>query len=208
MSFLSKLHLAHLPAPHNTIYVALFTDLQNGQFLRQQLIDGNQNFEYAFIDASSVVSTTHVLSACFRAMNDWIHDRLRSRNVHSEIVFGLGTNNNIAASLKSFGVHVDTRHMLAIKVAGTWRTDPSTEWAQIQSHLQSHVLAQPLPFTDQSLSGLTDWPKVSKLYKLPNLPGYARQKSADGAKADDATALLRRREAETVIAGLISLRGT
>jgi hypothetical protein len=34
-------------------------------------------------------------SAIFRAINDSINGRLKSRNVHSEIVFNLSSNNNV-----------------------------------------------------------------------------------------------------------------
>ena len=42
-----------------------------------------------------ILSTTHVLAAVFRAANDYLSGRLKSRNVHSEIVFSLGGNNNV-----------------------------------------------------------------------------------------------------------------
>lgn len=53
MAQLTQLHLAHLPS-EITIYAVLFTSLNNAPFLRQQLLDGNTDFEYAFLDAKSV----------------------------------------------------------------------------------------------------------------------------------------------------------
>jgi EKC/KEOPS complex subunit CGI121/TPRKB len=38
----------------------------------------------------------HVLAAVFRAANDYLNNRLKSRNVHSEIVFALSPNNNVS----------------------------------------------------------------------------------------------------------------
>ena len=46
------LHLPHLDG--HEIYVALFRDVSNAAFLRQQLVQGNTDFEYAFLDATSV----------------------------------------------------------------------------------------------------------------------------------------------------------
>lgn len=43
----------HLP-PSLAVHVALFRDLKNAVFLRQQLLDGNTDFEYALIDANVV----------------------------------------------------------------------------------------------------------------------------------------------------------
>lgn len=85
--------LPHLP--NTPIQVCLFNDVQNSTFLRQQLLQGNSNFEYAFLDASVLISTSHVLAACFKAISDSLNGRLKTRNVHSEIVFALSPNNNV-----------------------------------------------------------------------------------------------------------------
>ncbi len=115
MANLQTFELAHLP-PDLLVYVALYQDLKNAPFLRQQLLDGNSEYEYALIDASvvsiestnilyvvillnelrQIISTTHVLAAVFRAANDYTNKRLKSRNVHSEIVFSLSPNNNVS----------------------------------------------------------------------------------------------------------------
>lgn len=50
---LQTFHLSHLP-PSLAVHVALFRDVRNASHLRQQLIDGNSEFEYAFIDANVV----------------------------------------------------------------------------------------------------------------------------------------------------------
>lgn len=42
-------HLSHAP-----VHVALFQHVRNAAFLRQQLLAGNQAFEYAFLDATAV----------------------------------------------------------------------------------------------------------------------------------------------------------
>lgn len=86
--------LPHLPLL--PLRVCLFKDVKNASFLRQQLLDGNTEFEYAFLDASTLISRNHVLAACFRAINDQLNNRLKSRNVHSEIVFSLSLNNNVS----------------------------------------------------------------------------------------------------------------
>lgn len=54
---LETINLPHLPLP---VHVALYRDVQNAPFLRQQLIAGNSDFEYALLDASMVY--THPMS--------------------------------------------------------------------------------------------------------------------------------------------------
>lgn len=51
--YLETLHLSHLPESL-PVHVALYRDLKNASFLRSQLLSGNAEFEYAFIDASMV----------------------------------------------------------------------------------------------------------------------------------------------------------
>ena len=51
---LETIQLSHIP-PHHPLYVTLYQSLKNAPFLRQQLLDGNADFEYAFIDASIVL---------------------------------------------------------------------------------------------------------------------------------------------------------
>ena len=53
MALLQTIHLEHLP-PGYDVHVALFRDVKNASFLHQQLLAGNVDFEYSFIDASVV----------------------------------------------------------------------------------------------------------------------------------------------------------
>jgi EKC/KEOPS complex subunit CGI121/TPRKB len=87
--------LPHLQPAHR-LHLAYFADVGNSAFLRRQLLEGNAEFEYAFLDAALLLSRSHVLAACFRAVNDSIAGRLKTRNVHSEIVFALSPNNNVS----------------------------------------------------------------------------------------------------------------
>ena len=93
------MNLPHLP--DHQLHVCLFKDVKNAAFLRQQLLNGNTDFEYAFLDASVLLSRNHVLAACFRAIVDQLNGRLKSRNVHSEIVFALSPNNNVSGCIKA-----------------------------------------------------------------------------------------------------------
>ena len=84
--------------PHllqHPLRVCLFKNVKNAPFLRRQLLEGNAEFEYAFLDARVLLTRKHVLGACFRAISDMQNGRMKSRNVHSEIVFSLSPNNNV-----------------------------------------------------------------------------------------------------------------
>ncbi len=88
------LHLEHVPPTH-LVYAALFKDVSNAEFLHSQLLARNADFEYAFIDASSVVSRFQVLAATYKAVSVLLDGVLKTPNVHSEIVCALSPSNNV-----------------------------------------------------------------------------------------------------------------
>ncbi|KAI9037771.1 EKC/KEOPS complex subunit CGI121/TPRKB [Aspergillus affinis] len=192
---LETISLAHLPSSL-PVHVALYRDLKNAPFLRQQLISGNAEFEYAFIDASMVLSKTHALSAVFRAVNDYLNDRLKSRNVHSETVFALNPTTNIADSFRKFGITDATKDLLVIKVS----VNPSFTHDTVAAHLSQYIEGSMVPFNDETLSQVADVPKIKKAYKLGALnttPGN----QANGVQDDQMKRL------ELSVLAAIALRG-
>ncbi|KAI9850024.1 MAG: hypothetical protein M1838_006197, partial [Thelocarpon superellum] len=154
-------HLEHLPVDR-PVHIALFRNVRNAGFLKEQLLSGNIDFEYALIDASMIVSTIHALAAVFRAVNDMMFSRLRSRNVHSEVVFALSPNNNISEALSRFGIGEHTTSLLVVKVS----TVPEVSSRSVQQHLDKVLEGTPVDFSDENLHSMTDLARVRKVYKL------------------------------------------
>ena len=50
---IETVQLEHVPSTHR-VYASFFKDVSNADFLQSQLLARNSEFEYAFIDASSV----------------------------------------------------------------------------------------------------------------------------------------------------------
>ncbi|PYH38494.1 EKC/KEOPS complex subunit CGI121/TPRKB [Aspergillus neoniger CBS 115656] len=192
---LETIHLSHLP-PSMPVHVALYRDVQNAPYLRQQLMSANAEFEYAFIDASTVLSRTHLLSAVFRAVNDYMNGRLKSRNVHSEMVFSLSPATNIAESFRKFGITDSTKDLLVVKLSVT----PEITHDSVAAHLGQNVEGMPVPFDDETLSKISDIAKIKKAYKLGALnttpPNQANDTQDNGM-----------RRLELSVLGAIALRG-
>ncbi|EPE30720.1 hypothetical protein GLAREA_03687 [Glarea lozoyensis ATCC 20868] len=218
MSLLETVQLEHLP-PGYDISLALFRNVKNSAFLHEQLLAGNTEFEYALIDASVLVSRVHALAAVYRAVSDLLGGRLRSRNVHSEIVFSLSPNNNIAESFRRFGITPATTSLLVIKVSlpPSSTTDTSTasplSSPDIQAHLAANIEGDSLPFTDASIASLTDVARIKKIYKLNSGGGAKKTKGAvngagihggneDGNNQDEV------HELEVAVLGAMALRGS
>jgi len=128
--------------------------------------------------------------------------------VHSEIVFSLSSNNNIATSFRTFGITDSTTSLIAIKVLGVPATPTITSDEQstsssstattqisaprprqqiltqedIEKHLTTHVHGTPRPFTDAELAPLTDLSAVRKAYKLPAVGISANANGGGGKK--------------------------
>jgi len=199
MALLQSIGLEHLPADY-TIHIALFREFKNAAFLHQQLLAGNTDFEYALIDASVIISKFQALAATYRAVNDLIENRLRSRNVHSEIVFSLSPNNNIAESFRRFGITPTTSNLLVIKIS----TPSQLHTAEIiQAHLSANFEGEQVEFSDEVLGSMTDLARVKKIYKLNSGGEKGGKAVVNGTGKEDAE----RRELEVLILGSMALRG-
>ncbi|KAL7620807.1 hypothetical protein AAE478_009805 [Parahypoxylon ruwenzoriense] len=90
---LETVPLEHMPPTH-TVHVAVYRDVANAAFLHQQLLSRNADFEYAFIDATSITSRLQVLAAVYKAITAQLSGAMKTPNIHSETVCSLSPNNN------------------------------------------------------------------------------------------------------------------
>jgi EKC/KEOPS complex subunit CGI121/TPRKB len=86
--------LEHIPVDY-AVHLNFFRDVQNAAFLHSQLLYRNADFEYAFIDASVVVSRRQILAAIYKALTLLLDGSLKTPNVHSEIVASLSPSSNV-----------------------------------------------------------------------------------------------------------------
>ncbi|KAF7543598.1 hypothetical protein G7046_g9968 [Stylonectria norvegica] len=197
MMALETIVLDHVPASY-ALHLAFFRNIQNASFLHQQLLARNTDFEYAFIDASVVVSRLHLLSAVFRAVSSAAGGVLKTPNVHSEMVVSLSPSNNIAEAYRRFGISPSTKDLIAIKVTVPNEDNVRpVEGAQIWEHLRANIEGEAEPLTDASIAAVTDSSKVRKYYKLNGL------KWLDSIQDIGA----RNKETDMLVLGAMALRG-
>ena len=91
---MERIKIEHVADDIN-IYASMFQDVSNAAFLQSQLVAHNSSFEYAFINASTIVSMNHLLAAVFTAVTSLAEDSLKMANVHSEIVYSLSPTSNV-----------------------------------------------------------------------------------------------------------------
>lgn len=189
LPMMETLALPHFP--NHTLVLALFKNVDNASFLREQLLAGNTAFEYAFLDASVLLSRSHILAAIFRALTDASANRLKSRNVHSEIVFALSPNNNIAESFRRFGIQDSTTSLVAVKVLPA---DRQAKVGEVEAHLRESVQGEVGRVTDEALAEVRDEARVRKVYRLEQ-----PRKGESGVLA---------KEAEAFVLGSMALKGS
>ncbi|KAK8065022.1 hypothetical protein PG997_011769 [Apiospora hydei] len=215
-----KVELEHLPATH-TVLLALYRNVVNAGFLQEQLLGRNADFEYAFVDASTVVSRFQLLTAVHKAVTAEMAGTMRTPNVHSEVVVSLSSNNNVGEPMQScrYEMHdqltryttTDLRSLQEIRrparhqrrgrrqSAHIPRRRPSSlSPDDVEKHLQTHVQGESVPCSDEELARVTDWPKLRKYHKLSGLPWI------DAIKDEQA----KKNELEMLIVSAMAMRGT
>ncbi|KAL7912509.1 kinase binding protein CGI-121 domain-containing protein [Trichoderma velutinum] len=191
------IELEHVPSSYR-VYLALFRNVKNAAFLHQQLLARNADFEYAFIDASTIVSRIHLLSAIFKAVNNSVNEALRTPNVHSETVVSLSSSSNIADAYRRFGVSPSTTDLFVVKIVFPTDSNPVPASADaISQHLTDNVEGDAVPAANDTIETITDVRAVRKSYKLNGLAWLESIKDE----------LVKRKEIERLVLGGMALRG-
>lgn len=197
MSLHETVVLEHVPTTHS-VHVALFKGVANAGYLQSQLLARNADFEYAFIDATTVVSRLQVLAAAYKALSVLLDGKLKSPNVHAETVLALSASNNISEAYRRYGISPEVKDIIIVKVLYPTDDRPQPPTADdVWKHLSENVEGSPVPFSDEEIAKSTDWSKVSKYYKLNGAPSLKNIK-------DDKQRL---RETEMLVLSSMALRG-
>ncbi|KAK7703476.1 hypothetical protein SLS64_009146 [Diaporthe eres] len=197
MSLLETVALEHVPTTHS-VHVAFFKSVANAGYLQSQLLARNADFEYAFIDATTVVSRLQVLAAAYKALSVLLDGKLKSPNVHAETVLALSASNNISEAYRRYGISPEVKDIIIVKVLYPTDDRPQPPTADdVWKHLSESVEGTPVPFSDEEIAKSTDWSKVSKYYKLNGVPSLKNIKDEK----------LRLRETEMLVLSSMALRG-
>lgn len=125
---------------------------------------------------------------------------MKTRTPHSELVFRLHPNNNIGESYRKFGISDTSTHIIAVKLSLT----PEVTNESVSKHLGEVVQGESVEVEEQGeeLGMWADEAKIRKVFKL-NDGGKGKKGAAlNGAAKDE------RKEMESVILGVISLKGS
>ncbi|KAI0029677.1 kinase binding protein CGI-121-domain-containing protein [Vararia minispora EC-137] len=170
---------SHFPSASSIVHIAFFTHVSNAKALRARIInaasltgkqgdDERERVNFAFVDARPVASLLHLQTAICQAILSETQDVLRTKTVHSEILWALNPSHNITEAIRRYGVSDTTTSLLVVRVTSPDLTD-------VEARMKAVVDGQ---LEDLSaLASTTDWATVKKYYKLA---GEDALKEADG----------------------------
>ncbi|KAJ7465297.1 kinase binding protein CGI-121-domain-containing protein [Mycena latifolia] len=167
--------LPQFPNHLSCVHAALYTDVSDSDLLRKRLItastaegiDGERErdaLNFAFIEARLITSVNHLRTAIYQAILAAAQGSLRTKTVHSEIIWALNPTNNITEAMRRYGVSDATTALVVVRIA-----EPELSAASVEANTDAIVKGSKVSFA--SLQDLTDWPAVKKYHKLGNDAG-------------------------------------
>ncbi|KAG2035354.1 CGI-121-domain-containing protein [Suillus americanus] len=153
---------------HAVVHVALFDDVTNAAAIRSRIVqaarnlsvDGNTEREavnFAFIDARLISSPLHLQTAIYQALLSQAQGQLRTKTVHSEILWALNPTNNITEAIRRYGVSDESTTLIVVRVDVSNTPD-------LQRRMCDITQGRMVPF--QALGQMTNWSIIKKHYKL------------------------------------------
>ncbi|KAG1811259.1 CGI-121-domain-containing protein [Suillus subaureus] len=153
---------------HAVVHVALFDDVTNAAAIRSRIVQAARNLgvdgnterkavNFAFIDARLISSPLHLQTAIYQALLSEAQGQLRTKTVHSEILWALNPTNNITEAIRRYGVSDESTKLIVVRV------DVSNT-PELQRRMCDIIQGRMVPF--QVLSQMTDWSIIKKHYKL------------------------------------------
>jgi EKC/KEOPS complex subunit CGI121/TPRKB len=139
--------LTKFPQFDKLIEISLFTEVENAREIQRELLAGNKDFDFAFVDSANVTSLEHLRAAIYRALLDDQAGQRRTKTIHSEIVFSMSPNNNIMDGLKRFGINAESRAIYVVRVGTT-----EAELAQAYGFIKSYVQGVELDITEENIN--------------------------------------------------------
>ncbi|BGP54764.1 hypothetical protein JCM8202_003272 [Rhodotorula sphaerocarpa] len=171
-----------LPYAQSTAYLSLYA-VRNAAELRSRLVAASQlpddergneerrAVDFAFVDAKMITSRLHALTAVQQALLARADGTLKTKTVHSEVLWMLEPGSNISDSLKHFGLSPSTRHLLLVHVGPLSEDRPGagrTEAEEVQRRMEAIVEGEAISLEDLGRlpDGGTDEKAIRKTYKF------------------------------------------
>ncbi|EJD35969.1 CGI-121-domain-containing protein [Auricularia subglabra TFB-10046 SS5] len=163
------------PAFSAVVHLALFERVQNAKALRARLISAStmpgaegdaerEAVNFAFIDASLVASDLHLQTALLYALLADSRGPLRTKTIHSEILWALNPTNNISEAIRRFGVSDSSQRLIVLRVS-TGGDSAAASAGPVEASMLAATEGTIVPLS--RIPEFCDWAQLKKYYKLP-----------------------------------------
>ncbi|KAJ6508625.1 kinase binding protein CGI-121-domain-containing protein [Mycena sanguinolenta] len=162
--------LLHFPPHLSCVHTTLYTNVSDSDSLRKRLVAAStaegpagererDAVNFSFIEARLITSVKHLRTAVYQAVLAETQGALRTKTVHSEIIWALNPTNNISEAMRRYGVSDTSTALLVVRICG-----PDLAAETVERDMDAVVKGTKVPFTE--LQHLTDWAAVKKYHKL------------------------------------------
>ncbi|ODV83443.1 hypothetical protein CANARDRAFT_9502 [[Candida] arabinofermentans NRRL YB-2248] len=153
--------------PNYKIFVAYFINVQNTDEIKSELLKGNTDYDFAFINGENLLSLEQIYSAVHKCLLDERFNRKKSKTLHTEIIFNLAPQRNIMECLNKFGISSSSTDLLVLKVLNLEDGNSIQEKEQeLLAILKKNINGDIMEFDDATLSERAKLPSIKKNYKL------------------------------------------
>ncbi|GMM48379.1 Cgi121 protein [Pichia kluyveri] len=143
----------------------LASNVKNCQEIKENLIKANKDYDYGFLNAKNVVSLEQLYSGFYKTVMSQHDGNMKSRTLHTELIYSLSPFKNIMDCLNKFGISKDSNSILIVKIVESETLNNYFIKTQ-QENLKSIIDGEFLEITDDSLQEITDIKALEKNYKL------------------------------------------
>ncbi|KAG8934369.1 hypothetical protein FRC02_010114 [Tulasnella sp. 418] len=209
----------HFPSNLSPVYIGLLHNVKNASTLRSRIVraatmqgpEGEAEREainFAFIDARLITSLLHLLTAIQTAAVAASHSALKTRTVHSEILWALNYSNNITESIRRFGVSDESASLIIVRV-GVNPESPEGAPA-ISAAEMTQIAERCVDGQWGSLNNIqegTDWSLVKKYYKLNSDVALTQFRRQEGkAQGDGGPSTEERRVIDEIVTSAVAMK--
>ena len=151
----------------HTLTLFLVKECENAATLRSSILQGGTDLpaEVALIDASMILDPVIVHAAAGMALQQHMSttQTLKSKTLHSELVFSLAGSKHIGRSLAMFGIKDDSKNLLVAMF------DASAEAVDaLLASIEGHIVTEESEIR-QELDSICDRAEVCKAYKISDV---------------------------------------
>ncbi|KAH9442088.1 hypothetical protein MJO28_014930 [Puccinia striiformis f. sp. tritici] len=157
----------------SVINVWLFEEVKNANEIKKALIQASQTndrseqdrLDWAFIDASMITSRQHLITAVSQALVTRSHGTLKTKTLHSEILWTLSPGTNIMEAIKKFGLGPQTSALLLVKLQPI-QAEPDSLSNEGLDQAARALVDGNLVSLDHLGKSIVNWKELRRMYKI------------------------------------------